>query len=536
MAILDSDDIKIEVIRYRNDGLSYRKIADVVGCEQTAVRRFLDKKTYADWWSRFEKPIASGTFDDHHAEIEELPHGVYILSSAQNSTFVHSNFLLSLEQMAKRFDAKIMIGTFSYNLSGFQNLSKGEGEWFDPKIEEYIYDEPALLAKDLMWCGELNILPTAANPLSGFHSYTKGGSGIIPHAKMQLESLPRHKSTDPRFLYTTGTLTKRNYVQKKAGQKASFHHIYGALVVEVEKNGDWFARQIVCDSVSGEFYDLDTLYTPDGWKSGQSVEAINWGDIHAEKLDKTVADGAFLNEGDCMLDFLKPKYQFCHDIIDFSARNHHNIKDPYFRFKLHTSGKLKDSVESDIKSVSDVLQKMNRDWCKTVVVESNHDLALKRWLKESDYKTDPENAIIFLELQLALYKAIRDGVEKFSIFEYATRRFLEKELNLLFLKTDETFMICGENGIECGDHGHNGNNGARGSALAFTKQGKRYNVGHSHSAKIVDGVYQAGHMMDKNKVGYAVGGTSWSHSHIVTYANGKRTIVTMRGDKYKANV
>lgn len=536
---LESDEIKIDIIRYKNEGLSNSKIAKLVGCHQSTISRFLNKKTGNCWWQQNQKPIASGEKNDHHEDIKKFGHGVYIITSAQNSTFVHDDFLKSLKQFSRRYDAKIIIGTFSYNLNGFQKLEKGDGEWFDPKITEYVLDEPAQLAEDLLWCGELNILPTAVNPLSGFHSYTKSSSGIIPHAKLQLQSLPRHPKNNPKILYTTGCVTKRNYIKKKAGQKASFHHIYGALVVEVEKSGDWFVRQVVWDEKTGGFYDLDTLYKPHGWFTNQKVTAINWGDIHSEKIDYSVAMGSFISSNissESLLDFLKPKYQFCHDIIDFRARNHHNIKDPYFRFKMHNDG-IYDSVKNDIDDVCKILMEMNRPWCEIIVVESNHDLALKRWLKESDYKNDPENAIIFLELQLEMYKAIQGGIEDFSIFECAIKNNLDSFINVKFLKKDETFKIC-ENfgGIECGYHGDIGNNGSRGNANSFIKNGTRHNIGHSHSASIIDGVYQSGHMMDEKKIGYTSGPTSWSHSHIITYENGKRTIVTMRNQKYRGIV
>ena len=42
---------------------------------------------------------------------------------------------------------------------------------------------------------------------------------------------------------------------------------------------------------------------------------------------------------------LKPKYQFIHDVLDFEARNHHNINDPYFRFMKHNSEN--DNVENN---------------------------------------------------------------------------------------------------------------------------------------------------------------------------------------------
>lgn len=526
--ILDNDDNKYEVIRLVNDGHSIAEIGRTLGVSAKTVSKFLSKKTYKEFWELNKKPVAAGNFYDHHHSIKTATGNRFILTSAQNNTFVHSNFLASLETYAALMDAQIIVGTFSYNKSGFQNLEKSEAEWFDTKIKKYIIDEPLKLADDLIWCGELNILPTAVNPLSGFHSYTKSSSGIIPHAKLQMESLPRQKGAQPRFAYTTGCVTQRNYIQKNAGQKASFHHIFGALMVEVDADGDWFVRQLIADTDTGTFYDLDLYVTPMGVYDSPQVEGINWGDVHAEKLDEQVAKASF-NSHDSMLDVLKPKVQFVHDVLDFEARNHHNINDPYFRFMSHIEGK--DSVLNNVQKVSDVLRSMDRDYCETVIVESNHDLALQRWLKTADYRTDPANALFFLQCQYETYKAMSERNEDFLVFKYALE-VVAPDLELTCLRVDESFMLCGDNGIECGNHGHTGINGSRGSALGYTKLGTRINIGHSHSARIIDGVYQAG-VTGNLDMGYNVGGTTWSNSHIVTYPNSKRTIITIKNGKWR---
>lgn len=537
---LENDDIKVEVLRLESDGYSHRQIEAITGVAKSSISSFLKKESYKSWWEeRKHKPVALGDVYNHLAEVEKLPGNRFILTSAQNNTFVFDKLLQTLEVIKKDLDARLLVGTYSYNKSGFQNLGKAsqknvqdnEGDiWFDPKIREYIYDKPALLAEGLHWRGELNILPTAVNPLSGMHSYTKECSGIFPHAKIMLESVPTHKTEPCKMLYTTGTVTKRNYVQKKAGQKASFHHVYGALLVEVDDEGDWFVRQLNCDE-DGVIYDLDKKYTPEGVEHCR-VAGVNWGDIHSEKLDPEVAEASFYSP-DSILNVLKPEYQFAHDVADFETRNHHNIRDPYFRFVRYTEGK--DKVEEDIEKVARLLESIERPWCQTVVVESNHDLALQRWLKEADYKVDPANAVFFLECQLAQYKALEKGDKKFSIFEWAIKR-CAPDISARFLRTDESFRICAtkeHKGIECGSHGHNGTNGARGSLASFIKLGARQNLGHSHTAAIRDGVYVAGVSANLD-MGYNIGPSSWSNSHIVTYLNGKRAIITIKNGKWRA--
>lgn len=516
-----------EILRLDNDGLSMKEISDLMGKSYSTIYRFLNKTTYKDWWEQNEN-LMGGTLKTHHDNIPTLKRKRYIISSAQNNSYVHRQFLMALEVMAAEIDAEILISTFTYNTNEFSKLSSEE-TWYDPLITKYIHNDPVFLAPGLMFCAELNILPTAVNPLSGFDGYTKSNSGIIPHAKMRLESLPVFKGEEPRFLYTTGSVTKKNYVQKKAGQKAAFHHIIGALVVEVDDDGTWFVRQLISDD-DGYFYDLNKQYGPVSINENTTVEGINYGDIHAEKIDLEAAKASFGIDNNSMAKVLKPKYHIINDIIDFSSRNHHNINDPYFRFKSFVDGQ--ESVEQDIYRVIATLRTISKHSGDLVVVESNHDLALRRWLATSDYKTDPVNALFFLECQYATYSAIKSGVP-FSILEYAIKSRAPELENVRFLKTDESFKLCGPSGIEVGAHGDKGINGARGSALGFAKLGTRCNIGHSHSAKIVDGVYQAG-TLSKMDMGYNKGSTTWSQSNIVTYPNSKRAIITIKNGKWRA--
>lgn len=530
---LKDSDVKLEVIRLENDGLSYVEIGKRVGLSAETISKFLRKLTYQDWWEKnSEKPIAAGDRDDHHKNIKKYDGGkkTVLFTSAQNNTFVFLPFYESLMSLKAHYDADLFVGTFSYNKGGFQNLEKGSAEFFDPKIQDYICDQPIQFADDLIWCGELNILPTAKRPFSGLESYTQSRSGIIPHAKLQLKSLTRHKTVDPRFLYTTGAITKRNYIQKKEGQSASFHHVFSALLVEFDEEGNWFARQIVSDD-NGVIHDLDLKFDGDQVYENQVVEAINWGDIHIEKMHKPAVMASFFAK-DSMLNVLRPRYQFIHDVIDFEARNHHNIRDPYFLYQMHIN--QRERVEDNVELVATFLEKIERDYCQSVVVESNHDLAFKKWLRESDYKNDPVNALYYLKNQLAIYQAIHDGKKEFSVFEHAVKQF-KPGLETKFLREDESFMICEQtgNGIQCGDHGHLGNNGGRPSDSSYTVRGSKYNVGHTHRATIVDGYASAG-VLATLDMGYNKGGVANSHSNLVTYPNGKRAIVTIKNGRWRA--
>ena len=104
----------------------------------------------------------------------------------------------------------------------------------------------------------------------------------------------------------------------------------------------------------------------------------------------------------------------------------------------------------------------------------------------------------------------------------------------IFLREDES-MILTPAKIECGMHGHLGPDGGRGSVFNLSKMARKANIGHCHKAGIYDGLYAAGVSCEhKTDAWYLKGPSSWSHSHIVTYPNGKRTIVTVWKGKYRA--
>jgi hypothetical protein len=469
----------------------------------------------------------------------------YILTAAQNNTPVHADFLTNLEAYAAAIGARIMVARFSYNKSAYADAkskkpgtgraSDTEGLWYDPALDAYVCDDPERhgsarykLAPDLLWCAEMNILPTAVRPLSGLESYAGSCSGIFPHAKIALESVPVIGDRPPKFNYTTGAVTQRNYIAKKEGLKGDFHHAYGALLVEVDlTTGDWWCRQLNATD-DGSFYDL-TFRVQDGVVSrGHALLAINWGDVHASEIDPDVAELNWKPAG--VLDTLRPRYQFWHDTFSMRSRSHHEAKSFEKRFEKWVQGARVDSVEDEVRQTTALIARAHRPWCERVVVSSNHDRHIERWLDEADYKQDLPNAEFFLEAQLARAKCIRRG-GVFNAFKWGVQRqSWDTAINCRFLERDESFLI-GPAGheIECGSHGDEGADGSRGNPANLSKMAVRGNYGHIHRTWLQNGGAWAG--VCNRRLPYAHGPSSWSISDIGTYENGKRVILTMRNGK-----
>lgn len=463
----------------------------------------------------------------------------YLLTCAQNNTKLHKPFWNNLLVLAKHYKADIHVARFLYIKQGLGASGdkaadikrEPEETWWDEALTPYLSDERAEIAPGLVWCGEMNILPTAARPLSGLEVYTGRRSGVFPHVKIAMESIASARNEPTKFNYTTGTVTQRNYIHKKAGLKAEFHHCYGALLVEVDDEGDWFPRQINADS-AGTIYDLDVCVRAGKVTKGHRVEAVTWGDIHVAEADEATLGMAFDQGG--MLDTLRPKQQFVHDVLHFRGRSHHEIKNPHKMFKRFVQGF--DDVAEEVRHVGEFIQTALRPWCKTYIVDSNHHHHLARWLQEQNGLADPLNSEFWIAMQQRVY-GLMAGEKPVIYLKEALYEVGEDAAiaGVKFLDEDESHVVCGDEhgGIECGMHGDLGPNGSRGSALNFAKMGRRANIGHSHSARIVDGVYQSGTCgtLDPD---WSHGPGSWSHSHIVVYPNGKRTIITMWNGKWRA--
>lgn len=448
-----------------------------------------------------------------------------VFTCAQNNTKLHDKFWASLMHFLKHNGAELHVSRFTYNKAAMSQhgaktgTDEGQdGVWYDSRIEPYVSDASLQVAPDLVWCGELNILPTRVTPLSTLKSYTRRASGIIPHVKMHLESTPVMKGSDPRLLLSTGTITRRNYIQKISGQVAEFHHVFGAVLVEVDDEGHWWARQLNADN-DGVFYDKDMRYSPDGaGKSTERPQTMVHGDIHAAKTDMDVINAVFANGG--VLDQLSPRKQFFHDLVDFAPRNHHNIKDPHFRW----THKAQNPVRSEFRKARSLLRFAGRNNIKSFVVTSNHDTAIGIWLKNTDGFFDPINRDFWLECNYWMSRNINCDPKPFAYALTAAEGV--GHVDVTVVHEDDSVVV---GGVEHGLHGHLGPNGSRGSPKNLRVLGKA-NTGHTHSPSIIDGVYTTG-VYGKLDMGYNKGPSSWAHAFTLQYANGKRALYIFRNGK-----
>lgn len=482
-----------------------------------------------------------------HVQHRVLPnpkkgHRKYILcTSIQNNTRLHPSFdnLVALKDWLNSLDntdAELCIGTYSYQVNAYGPKAVKRGKhkrdteelWYAPEAEPYLVDEPVELASGLMWAGEQNILPTNSSPLARLEDYNGRKSNIVPHAKLAMESVASMADEATKFNYTTGTVTQRNYIQKRQGILASQKHHYGASLVCIDDRGNWYVRQLsfgedgsIMDLGPSEFSGLSVR---DGKVTEEDIiESVYWGDIHSSEMELWVRELCWGPGG--VVDTHKPSSQFLGDVFSMRSRGHHELKDFHRTFMKHIEGE--ESVEEEAEITSDLLRDVHREFCETNIVLSNHDRHLDRWLNEADFRADPLNAKFFCFLQYHLLDAMEKGDKDFNVLEFALRmKGLPNDIR--FLGLDESYLVLD---IENGLHGDLGPNGSRGSTRGLTKLGRKLNKGHDHTAAIRDHVFSAGAC--SLNFPYMKGPTSHSISFIVTYKNGTRAIVTMWDHKWR---
>jgi hypothetical protein len=457
----------------------------------------------------------------------------FVITAAQNATPVHEEFFKSLLTYCRVNSAQLVVVPYRYRNPTSRWTEEQEGDdWWAPELEPYIYNRRYDIDRHLMLLGDIMTQPTAIRPLQGYEAISGKRSAIIAHPKLELLCVPTPQSRLPKIMTTTGAVTIRNYIPAKAGKKGEFHHTFGAAVVELE-GGKFHLRQINAMN-DGSFMEiaggsLTTEYRGDQVESGIPLEALNMGDTHEEFISPEVVSATFGRSG--IVPTLKPKIHIWHDLHDFYRRNHHHRGDPFVGIAKQR-GQMED-VEQGLRQTFAFLDKHTPAGVLSVVVKSNHPNALARWVKESDWRSDPVNASFYLRTALAMTEAAKMtaiGYQTIDPFAYWGKQWLKAGERVRFLDEDESFLV---KGIECTYHGHYGSNGARGSISGFGRIGVKTIIGHGHSPGIRDGVYQNG-TSTPLRLEYNKGPGSWLNTHTGIYRNGKRVLFNMIDGEWRA--
>ena len=171
-----------------------------------------------------------------------------------------------------------------------------------------------------------------------------------------------------------------------------------------------------------------------------------------------------------------------------------------------------------------------RDFKNVVIVRSNHDDFVDRWLKNEDWKKQPtfKNAPLYMDLSARLLRQYATNDEVIGVIPELIK---EKYPKFITLGRSASYKV---KDWELGQHGDVGSNGSRGSLLQFRKLNTKIVVGHYHSPGRKDGALAVG-TSTKLRVGYNNGPSSWLQSHVIIHKDGKAQHINFINDK-KGNI
>jgi hypothetical protein len=442
---------------------------------------------------------------------------------------VHSEFHKAQLQYCEENNAELIVIPTRYkNPTSVWTASQANEDVWADEVTPFLYNKRKKLCPNLILMGDIKTQPTAISPLTGFESISHGESAIFGHAKRQLRCVATPAHVLPKILATTGSTTVSNYTDSRAGKKAEFHHVLGGLVVEISGK-KFHQRQITWDQKSGAFQDWDKRYSESCVARNFGISALSLGDTHYRFMDPQVKEATFGPGG--IREQLNPEWLVFHDLLDGYSRNpHHEGKgrNPFIEYAKRQVGFH--LVQREVEETIEFLSHLSEGG-KCLVVPSNHDDFLRRWVVASDWRNDVDNAAFYLETALAMLRSTKmgpGGSEYQDPFTYWVEKLTDTP-NIKTLLMDESFRI---GLIEHGFHGHRGPNGARGNLKNLSKLGTKVTIGHTHTPGIEGGAFQNGTSSCLRQE-YTEGPSSWLHTHTIQYDDGKRSHVNIIEGKFR---
>jgi hypothetical protein len=444
---------------------------------------------------------------------------IFIITWAQNNTPVHSAFFKNIESYAKYINADIHVIAGRYKNPTSLSDEKKEDYWVD-EIAPYLDANRQDIHKYLSLMSDVKIHPTATNPMSGLQGMSGINSCIFGSPKVQLEMIPVLEGNKPKMMLTTGAVTEINYTDSKSGKKGEFHHTLGFAIVEIKDGETFFVRQVTAHDKTGSFSDLYYKVEDGEVKKLNELSAIILGDIHYGQHDESV-----LNKTLQLMDKLSPEHVILHDVFDGNSISHHEMKDPFMQYAKEIDNS--NSVEKEINLMLDGLEKFKK-FKNVVIVRSNHDDFLDRWLKNEDWKKQPtsKNSLAYMEYSTILLKQY--AKDKASIKGVIPELINNKFPKFITLSRNASYKV---KNWELGQHGDIGSNGSRGSLLQFRKLNTKIVVGHYHSPGRKDGALAVG-TSTKLRVGYNNGASTWLQSHVIIHKDGKAQHINFINGEY----
>jgi hypothetical protein len=447
-------------------------------------------------------------------------HKRFVVTTAVNGCKIHEGFYAAIKNYCAINNATLLVLVASDPAHSYTHGNKDWGT-IDARLqtENIVFEDTKL--NNNIFLSTIKIAAKHIDPITGLGRIgQRNGSFIYASPKQRLKAVAVSNNKLPHFLMTTGAITKPDYasdlyLSQRTAYIAEHDHVIGAIIVEVEDEETFHFRQIQADT-KGDFADLGVMYSAN-YSKDYLPEAFILGDWHTGSTDPEARSC-----WEQVSKALRPKQIILHDLFDGRSISHHEEKDQILR--AQRAGRNELSLSNELEEVASDLSSLLTVCQSLVVVKSNHDQFLERYLREGRYAKDPLNHKLSLQLAYELLEGedpLKAGVEIFLDDASADK--------INWLSMDEDYKIAG---VQLGAHGHAGSNGARGSLAAMEQAYSNSISGHAHTPEILRNCVQVG-TSSYLKMSYVKGASSWLHSSALLYPNGTRQLINCINGKWR---
>lgn len=407
-------------------------------------------------------------------------------------------------------------------------------KFYPSDLQPYLCPDRVRISPSCLFIGDTGMSSTAKDPVARYSTKNGGDHVIVPHPRVALKSIPRMSCHPARYAVSTGSATVPSYSDTETGQDALFHHVAGALVVEVDTDGECFFRHVIADR-DGSFQDLDCIVKDGVVLTGQRIDGVVWGDIHLAAMSRPIglssfgwdveekrATGAFN-----LLDWLRPSWQLMADGLDFPSRHRLAIESSTEMARMYFLGR--GDVRQEVRDAADFYNACVRPWSDLRLTEDNHGAKFVKWI-DGDRRKDPlpQNggyAGYLFSKKTEMIEADPLGFRAYQIVEAALRdEGMSGAVEVIY--RGQSFA---PGGIEVSIHSHKGINGASGNPSHYRGFGKKVTLTHPHTPIIDSGMVSAGTCAEIPEV-WNPDSTTHANAHVLHYGTGKRCLLTMTPD------
>jgi len=406
--------------------------------------------------------------------------------------------------------------------------SQRNADWWSPAVRPFLWNVRETLNPNVTVLGDIRIQPTASSPLSGAEALSRASSAVVGHTRAQTVAVATPQHSMAKLLMTSGSCTVSNYTDTRVGRLGDFHHSLSAVLIEL-RGTHFYMRRLNYSDKTKRVIDMGVAYYKDRHETAPPSLALIQGDTHVDFVDPKVIEATFGAGG--MIERTRPLNLVWHDLLDAHSCNPHHAKNPfadiakYYAGRSEVNAETKRAVEFVDEQTQRAVKATKNKGLMSVLVPSNHNDFLARWIMSEDWKKLPaENRRFYLRtaLHMAEHTVLTEkGIEFPDPF---TNIFRAANVpNARVLDLDEPFVLAD---VALHMHGDRGPNGSRGSIKNIRRVATKSVIGHSHTPGEDEGCVQVG-TSTRLRLEYNAGASSWLNTHCDLNADGKRQLVTI---------